>query len=1302
MASKNIRGINIQLGGDTTGLSAALQDAEKATTKLSAELKDIDKGLKLDPTNVDLLAQKSTVLAKEIGSVTEKLNILKNSQEQVNAQFAAGQISDEQYRAFGREIVNTSSYLNKLEGDLADTEDRLKNGGKSSAQMADELKKAGENVDGFGQNMTESGKSAGELGGELDKTGQHASTFGETLKAALTADAIKAGLSGLADAVKGIASAAIDGLKALGDLGVKAAEALVSATMSGATYADDIAKMSQQTGLATDTLQAYSYAADMVHVSTETMTGSMAKNIKSMTSATDMTKGVGKAYADLGVSVRNADGSLKDSETVYWNTIDALGQVSDETTRNSLAMQIFGKSAQDLNPLIQQGSAGVKAFTDEAKAMGAVMSGDAINNYVALADNMTRLDGAQKGLTNTIGQLLLPALTNLSGTGVNLLGQFSKAMQDAGNDPAKISAAIGQTLQAVSDSIAQYTPIILQAIPKIFEGLQKVITDNLPMLINVATQVIGLIAQALTEAMPALMEVGGQILTTLIDALVAALPQLAEMAMGLISVIGKAITDNLPTLIDTAMSIIQFLADGIISALPQLTDAAINIILKLVEMLIDNLPKIMDAAIKMIAALAEGLAKALPDLIPAVVDTVLTIVETLIDNIDMLVDAAVQLMVGLAEGLINALPVLIEKAPVIIIKLVEAIIRNLPKLIEAANQLIAMLVKGIIQALPALLKASAQIIVTIVNGLIQYQTKVQNWSTDLINKVTNWFRAKDWSQIGRDILTGLVNGLKAGVSNVINAVKSVAGDIEGAFKNFFGIHSPSQLMQDEIGKQMMLGWAAGIDKNGKAVENASEKVAQASYEAAKKWIDQKTLDEELGLQEQLDAWNYVASQYDKNSAQRIAAQKEVARIQKSIDAQLVKDSKAADKEVNDSNRQLFDAMSQRIEDRKKLNQLSLTDELAAWRMVQDRFMEGTDQRAAAEQKAMDTRAAITEQITKLNDDYNKSLDDTTNKILNSYGLFDTVTSDAAEKITGSEVMKAMESQVRATQQWVQDMSTLTSKGLDDQLLAMLYDTGVKAADEVHAIVSMTDAQLDRYNKLFMMKRQLAKKAAVESLTDARTEMENQTQQLKTALDKDDAKMSVGITADFSGVDEANKAAIDTFKQSQAEWEKQGGALVTSISNGVDGAQDTLVNQTKTLGAATMDGLAQGIYDNANTALEAAREIANQVGEVMASALGVASASKVTKRIGRFVAEGLATGMLDSIRLVNQAAQKLGIAAAPDERQSRWGAAANASGSGSAPVTINNNFNGVTAATVPHLVDRANSALLRQITAGLAG
>ena len=127
-------------------------------------------------------------------------------------------------------------------------------------------------------------------------------------------------------------------------------------------------------GMSVESLQAYSYAADLVDVSLDTLTGSMAKNVKSMSNAAQGSAKYADAYKQLGVSVTNADGSLRNSEDVYWEVIDALGKVSNETERDALAMQLFGKSAQDLNPLIAQGSAGIAALTDEAHRIASLTS----------------------------------------------------------------------------------------------------------------------------------------------------------------------------------------------------------------------------------------------------------------------------------------------------------------------------------------------------------------------------------------------------------------------------------------------------------------------------------------------------------------------------------------------------------------------------------------------------------------------------------------------------------------------------------------------------------------------------------------------------------------------------------------------------------------------------------------------------------------------------------------------------------------------------------------------------------------
>ena len=110
----------------------------------------------------------------------------------------------------------------------------------------------------------------------------------------------------------------------------------------------------------------------------ETITKTMVKNIKSMTAAQQGTTEYVDAYKRLNVEYEDGNKKLLDSETVYWKLVDALGQVANETERDSLSLTIFGKSAQDLNTLIVQGSSGVAQFTDEAKKMGAILDTDTL------------------------------------------------------------------------------------------------------------------------------------------------------------------------------------------------------------------------------------------------------------------------------------------------------------------------------------------------------------------------------------------------------------------------------------------------------------------------------------------------------------------------------------------------------------------------------------------------------------------------------------------------------------------------------------------------------------------------------------------------------------------------------------------------------------------------------------------------------------------------------------------------------------------------------------------------------------
>ena len=202
------------------------------------------------------------------------------------------------------------------------------------------------------------------------------------------------------------------------------------------------------------------------------------------------------------------------------------------------------------------------------------------------------------------------------------------------------------------------------------------------------------------------------------------------------------------------------------------------------------MPQLINVGIQVITSLAEGLGQQLPVLIPKMVDAVITIVNSLLDNIDMVIDAGIQLILGLAEGLVEALPRLIEKAPEIIQKFFDALIRNFPKIVQAGGRLISELVSGIVGSAFKLLEVAPSLISNIVNGLKQGIKEIKN--------------------VGKYLVEGLWDGIKGMASWVGEKVKSFASNIVGNIKNALGIHSPSAILRDQVGKYMAQGIGVGF------------------------------------------------------------------------------------------------------------------------------------------------------------------------------------------------------------------------------------------------------------------------------------------------------------------------------------------------------------------------------------------------------------------------------------------------------------------------------------------------------------
>lgn len=603
-------GLKIGVEGEKE-FKKALSDINQTFKVLGSEMNLVSSQFDRQDQSVEALTARNQVLSKEIDTQKSKIDTLKSALDNAATSFGENDRRTQQWQT---QLNNAQAELNKMGKELDDNNKALD-----------------ESADGFNDAEREADQFADEINDAADKTEKAGGKFEK--------------LGGI---LKGVGAAMGVALAAIGTAAVGAAKALTDMTVGAAVYADDILTQATVTGMSTEKLQAYKYAADLVDVSMETLTGSMSKQIKSMDAARDGNTKMQDAYNSLGVSVANADGSLRDSDAVYWETIDALGKMSEGAERDALSMQVFGKSAQELNPLIAQGSDGIKALTDEAKQMGAVMSDEQLMSLGQFDDSVQRLKAGSEAAKNALGMVLLPQLQSLATDGTTLLGDFTRGLNEAGGDWGKISEVIGSTIGGIAEMILSNMPQILEVAMNIVMSIGGAIVENLPMLVDTASQIIFTLLQGLIEALPSITEGALQLILALVDGIIA----------------------NLPALVEAALTMIITLATGIAEALPELIPSIVEAIILIVETLLANMDKILEAAFKIIEGLAMGLLNALPKLIEALPQIITTIITFITNNLPKIIEMGIKLIVELAVGLVNAIPQLVAAIPQIIAALI--------------------------------------------------------------------------------------------------------------------------------------------------------------------------------------------------------------------------------------------------------------------------------------------------------------------------------------------------------------------------------------------------------------------------------------------------------------------------------------------------------------------------------------------------------------------------------------------------------------------------------------------------------
>lgn len=778
-------GLKIGLEGEKE-FKKSIAEINQQFKVLGSEMKLVTAQFDKNDNSVEALTARQGALTKEIDAQKSKIETLRAAL--ANAQESFGE-NDRRTQAWQIQLNNAEAALISMQKELDDNTAALDRAEKG---------------------MDDAGDSADEMADDVED-------------AADESDEAKSSFEGLGSVCKATAAAMAAAFAAVSAAAIAGAKALVEMTTAGAAYADTVLTESTVTGIATDKLQEYMYAAELVDVSTDTLTKSMAKQIKSMKAVQDGTKLSVEAYEKLGVQVTNTDGSLRDSDTVYWEVIDALGKVENETERNALAMQILGKSAQELNPLIEAGAERMTELGQQAHAAGYVVSDEMLSAYGALDDQLQYLNVGATAAKNALGTVLLPVLTDLATEGNALLGEFTNGILDANGDISKMSEVIGELLPKVLDMFM----------------------DFLPELMEIAGEIVGSLATAIVENLPTIIDTASQIIFTLLTGLIEALPQIAEGALQLVLALVNGILANLPMLLNAALQAVVTLATGIANALPTLIPTIVQVVVQIVQTLIENLPMILDAALQLITGLAQGVLDALPVLIAALPEIIMGIINFLLDAIPQIIETGIQLITSLVAALPEIITAIVEAIPQIIEGIISAVLGAIPQIIQAGIDLLISLIQALPQIITTIVGAIPDIITGIINAVLNnipliIQAGIQLLTSLITNLPTIIIEivkaipqiivgivealgkgVSQMAEVGVNLVKGLWQGIQSLASWLWDKVSGWISSIWDGICDFFGIASPSKEM-GWIGEMLVDGLAGSIKDNGKDAVKAAE------------------------------------------------------------------------------------------------------------------------------------------------------------------------------------------------------------------------------------------------------------------------------------------------------------------------------------------------------------------------------------------------------------------------------------------------------------------------------------------------
>lgn len=466
----------------------------------------------------------------------------------------------------------------------------------------------------------------------------------------------------------------------------------------------------------------------------------------------------------------------------------------------------YGGTKEEMQRLVQDAS----KMIDVQKELGLTVDGSSLSfgNIVNAISVMQK----HMGIAGTTSK---EASETISGSVSAMKGAFDNFLNGAGS-PKELAETMVTAGKNVIKGLSEIVPRLLETLPEV----KKIVQENL--------------VQAFSDdTVQRMMESGKNIVMSLFTGMLDSVSNILPVALSLIQFIAEAITTNVPILLQKGYEILQNLINGFVEAIPEALPKILDFIQGIGDKISEAAPGLIQKGFELLQKLVEGIVTAIPILIAKVPQIITTFANVINDNFPTILAKGVQLLGQLAIGILQAVPDLISHIP----DIVQAIVAVFTAYNWAAlgKNIITFLKNGITSMISAVTSAAKNVQNGIVNTIKNLPSTLSNLGKNAVSKlanaiasgisnivgkaknivsgIKNAFTSFSWGSIGSNIIKGIANGIAGAVGGLVNAAINAAKSAFNAAKKALGIHSPSRLFRDKIGKMMALGMGIGFEKN---------------------------------------------------------------------------------------------------------------------------------------------------------------------------------------------------------------------------------------------------------------------------------------------------------------------------------------------------------------------------------------------------------------------------------------------------------------------------------------------------------